>query len=596
MSQLFFFVILPVTILLLVFTFWNISVHQQAMRSMVAERDERLVQSAASALSMEIENRLAALKTLAQLSSFGKSDIRREDLTNLGEIPGFEYGVALFTPEGTLIGTSGVENEDAKFWEELVKGGFGSLDAFLPPSGSETRISPLLRAPGTEQKVVLLAYRPGSLSEDASTQRVFMGGLSPEALARDVLSRAIPAGHISLAVVDQKGEMLYQTGSAAMDVSLEKSTAVKEALQGESGTANLTSKGGEQVVAFSPVAAPGWALLAAESWDMIANPTLEMTQVAPLVMVPLLLIFLAALWFGARQVIQPLQSLEAQAASVAWGDYEEIEKPVGGIAEIRRLQSELIHLTQKVRAAQESLHSYIGAITAGQEEERQRLARELHDDTLQSLIALKQRVQLAHLNLKDPSVGEALVELEGLAELTIDNLRRLTRALRPIYLEDLGLGAALEMLVREANQNGGVSFHFQRHGSERRLQPSVELALYRIAQEAISNILRHSNATQAYLEIHYSEKNVILRVSDNGKGFEVPNSPAEFAPGGHFGLLGLHERAELIGAKLEIRSSPGKGAQLIVELPSPNNARESDRDAVTAAGTLAQQTRADADQ
>jgi len=250
--------------------------------------------------------------------------------------------------------------------------------------------------------------------------------------------------------------------------------------------------------------------------------------------------------------------------------------------------TDVIHLTQEVQVAQQSLHRYIGAITAGQEEERQRLARELHDDTLQSLIALKQRVQLARLTLQDQPEGEVLVELEGLAEQTIDNLRRLTRALRPIYLEELGLVAALEMLAREANQTGGVSIYFQCHGSERRLLPNAELALYRIAQEAISNILRHSNATQAHLSIHYSEKSVTLSVTDNGKGFEVPNSPAEFAPGGHFGLLGLHERAELIGAKLEIRSSPGKGAQLTVELPSASETVEGSPDAAARPGSADQ--------
>jgi two-component system sensor histidine kinase UhpB len=566
--QLFFLVILPVTILLLVFTLGNISVHQQAMRSLVGERDERAVRGAAGALSIEIENRLATLQTLARLSDSGDPKALQQSLDRLGNLAGFDLGVAFFTPEGNLIAAGGAENGDPGLWEEVASGGFAAFDTFLPAPGSETLISPVLKVPGSDQKAVLVTYRSSSPAGDPSTQVVTVGAFSPEALARKVLSQAFPAEEVSLAMIDRDGETLYWEGAVDMGASLAASTSVKEALQGHSGTANRMSEEGEQVVAYSPIPAAGWALLAEESWDMVANPTLEMTQVAPLVLVPLLLIFLAALWFGARQVIQPLQSLEAKAASVAWGNYQEIEKPVGGIAEIRRLQAELIHLTQKVQVAQQSLHSYIGAITAGQEEERQRLARELHDDTLQSLIALKQRVQLARLTLQEQPEGEVLVELEGLAEQTIDNLRRLTRALRPIYLEELGLGAALEMLAREANQTGGASIYFQRHGPERRLPPSEELALYRIAQEAISNVLRHSNATQAYLSIQYAEGSVTLSVSDNGKGFEVPNSPAEFAPGGHFGLLGLHERAELIGAKLEIRSSPGKGAQLTVELPS----------------------------
>jgi two-component system, NarL family, sensor histidine kinase UhpB len=139
--------------------------------------------------------------------------------------------------------------------------------------------------------------------------------------------------------------------------------------------------------------------------------------------------------------------------------------------------------------------------------------------------------------------------------------------LRPIYLEDLGLVTALEMLARETGQATNTSVEFQRQGTERRLPPSVELALYRMAQEALNNVARHAQATHAHLSIAFTPQDVTLQVSDDGKGFEVPKSPAEFAPGGHFGLLGLHERAELIGADLDIRSSPVQGTWIKIRLP-----------------------------
>jgi signal transduction histidine kinase len=325
----------------------------------------------------------------------------------------------------------------------------------------------------------------------------------------------------------------------------------------------------EHVVAFSPVPPLGWGLVVEESWEMVANPTLRISQLAPLVLVPVLLIALAGLWFGVRQVIYPLQELEEQAASISWGNYQAIEKPVGGIGEIRHLQAELVHLTHKIQAAQQSLHDYIGAITAGQEDERRRLARELHDDTIQALIALKQRVQLAHLSLEGQPAGQAMAELETLTEQAIENLRRLTRALRPIYLEDLGLATALEMLVKESQDASGCRIDFIKKGSEIRLEPEVELALYRMAQEALSNIARHAQANQATLCVAFQPQEVKLEVSDNGRGFQVPKSPAEFAPSGHFGLLGMNERAELIGARLEIQSAPGQGTRLTICLPLP---------------------------
>lgn len=328
-----------------------------------------------------------------------------------------------------------------------------------------------------------------------------------------------------------------------------------------------------------------------EAWKIVTDPALELTLLAPLVLIPPLLFSVAALWFTAKQIIQPLQQLESKAAALSWGDFEAIKESVGGISEVRHLQMELTEMSRKVRAAQEGLHDYIGAITSAQEEERARLARELHDDTIQAVIALKQRVQLAQISIKEQNGKQSLSELETLAEQTIENLRRLTRALRPIYLEDLGLVTALEMLAREisstdrSNDSAVAPFRvsrssgeatevattrlvvgFQKTGDERRLSREVELSLYRIAQEALNNVVKHSKATRADLSIRYADSEITLAITDNGNGFVAPASPTEFAPNGHFGLLGIHERADLIGARLEIVSAVGKGTSLTVRL------------------------------
>ena len=105
-------------------------------------------------------------------------------------------------------------------------------------------------------------------------------------------------------------------------------------------------------------------------------------------------------------------------------------------------------------------------------------------------------------------------------------------------------------------------------GSERRLTPEVELALYRMAQEALSNVARHARASHVSLTIAFASQAVTMTIADDGQGFQVPASPAEFAPQGHYGLLGLHERADLIGARLDIQSSPGQGTRVIVQLPA----------------------------
>jgi signal transduction histidine kinase len=242
-----------------------------------------------------------------------------------------------------------------------------------------------------------------------------------------------------------------------------------------------------------------------------------------------------------------------------------INNPVGGIEEVKRLQNELIHLSEKVQRAQAGLRGYIGAITAGQEEERRRLSSELHDDTIQSLIALNQRVQLLQINA-EPALKSSLTEVQTLVDQTIGNLRRLIRDLRPVYLEDLGLSAALDMLSREASQSYKLPISFQMAGKEKRLPPDTELVFYRIAQEGLSNIGRHSNAKQGWVMLAFTPGQVSLTLRDDGKGFQAPESPAEFAPSGHFGLLGIHEKAEHIGAKLSIRTGRNKGTELIISL------------------------------
>ena len=164
------------------------------------------------------------------------------------------------------------------------------------------------------------------------------------------------------------------------------------------------------------------------------------------------------------------------------------------------------------------------------------------------------------------------LRVPGRMEASLAEHRRLMRALRPIYLEDLGLVTALEMLVNETSQANHLDVKFQPSGKERRLSREVELAFYRIAQEAMNNIVHHANAKHANVQLAFN-KEIKLEVMDDGIGFNIPKSPTDFAPSGHFGLLGIRERADLIGAKLEVQSAQslkgeaGHGTRVLVHLP-----------------------------
>lgn len=543
--------VLPLTLLLLFIALGSVWLHQQDMRALVGERDERAVQSAAVALDSELHHRAANISNLVALAELSQNNSSISTTKDLAS--DFDGGLAYLDMSGRVI----TSTLPSGLWDRIVQ---NNISLASPIDGEPVFSTPFLDPDSNKLFVIVSQVMP-------SRNMVVAGAFSPENLTHQTLSASYPdSSQVTIFLLDPSHQILFASGPLASGNISSDHPGVAEALRGESGTTYLRQGNVEHVVAYSFITPVGWALITEEEWEMVTSPSLQITQLAPLVLVPAFILALLALWFVATRIVQPLQKLETKAAALAWGDFEAIKEPVGGISEVQHLQTELTEMSRKVQAAQEGLHDYIGAITAAQEEERGRLARELHDDTIQAVIALKQRVQLAQRLIKDQNAKQSLKDLEVLAEETVENLRRLTRALRPIYLEDLGLVTALEMLAREMGQNNGLIVVFQKTGQERRLSREVELSLYRIAQEALNNVVRHSKATQAGLIMGFDVKEIKLEVVDNGNGFDMPKSPTDFASTGHFGLLGIRERADLIGARLEVDAAIGKGTRLRVRL------------------------------
>ncbi len=554
--QLFLVTVLPLTVLLLVVAFGSQALHMDAMRSLVGDRDLKAVRAAANSLDQEIADRALTIQILAR-GLDGSSDLSRL-LLGAQEIPtSFDGGVALFSPQGELISAT----KAAQYWPGFQYSLPGYFASVSQAAGRPVFSHPVAINPNQTLTLVSVATSNGD---------VLAGAFSPAALIQGTLASTISADQTSVLVVGPGGsagsfEYLYRAGPTHADENSSAHPGILDSLNGQSGVAYTPSSSGEHVVAFSPIPSIGWGLVIEEPWEVIASPYLRTTQEAPLVIVPVFLLALVALWFGARRIVQPLQVLEKRASELAEGDYKAIRKPVGGIQEIRNLQNELVDMADKLQAAHQSLRSYIGAITAGIENERRSLARELHDDTIQALIALNQRIQLATPNAPETQ-KKTLAELQGLVQQTITNLRRMIRGLRPIYLEDLGLVASLEMLARETARLANVSIAFSSQGEERRLDAQKEMALYRMVQELLSNVARHAEASQASVSMAFDEAGLSIEVRDNGKGFIVPANPAEFPARSHFGLLGLQERAEAIGAQLRITSRLGEGTSLSIRV------------------------------
>lgn len=545
--QLFAVTVLPLSVLLLLVTFGSVSWHEQDMRALVGERDERAAQSAAATLESELHHRAATISLLSNLM---------DQNVNADLLSDFDGGLAYFDSQGKLLKST----KPSSLWDGISK------DNLASPANTSTMLStsretvfspPILDSTSKRYFVIVSVYT-------STRDKITAGAFTPASLASEVFSATYPAhSQSTIFLMDASRRLLFASGTLTQESLPVDHPGVAEALRGESGTQYVEMAHAEHVIAYSPIPTTGWAIITEEEWGHVVSPSLQATQTAPLVFVPIFILALIALWFGAKQIIQPLQKLESKAAALAWGDFDAIKESVGGISEVQHLQKELAEMSRKVQAAQNGLHNYIGAITSAQEDERLRLARELHDETIQSVIALKQRIQLTEKSVKDHNGKKSLQELENLAEQTVENLRRIIRGLRPIYLEDLGLVTALEMLARETKT---IQVDFSRTGNEQRLKPDVELALYRIAQEALSNVSRHAKASRATINITFSSHEVKLEMGDDGVGFTVPASPTDFAPSGHFGLLGIKERCELIRAKFEVKSKVGAGTQVTVRL------------------------------
>lgn len=533
-------ILFPLGMLVLIVAVVSSWLHQRGMRQMVGERDEMVVRASAAMLDYEIYRRTVEISRLGRELEYQPLD---ELMDNFSYSQEFDAGVAQFNRDGELIG----EAVNGEFWREMTENRF----FFSAITHDEGQLFDLRQG-----DAYILFYKTILPHQNI----VLVGAATLSTIAAPVFEKILPMKEETrVFIVDDKNQILYTNMNGKASSTLVSQPAIADALAGRSGTSYFTYSGLEYVASYAPLERLGWAIIMEEPWEAVANPVIEITQIAPLVLVPLLIIALGALWFGARQIVRPLSELELKSAQMAQGDIAALEESVGGIAEIRHLQGELVRMARNVQSAQRSLKEYIGAITSAQEDERRRLARELHDSTLQSVIALKQRVQIAQRQVSDRKNLQVLRELESIADQTIEELRNTTRALRPIYLEDLGLVASLKMLANEFERNTGIPVSFSQKGEERRLGGDVELALYRISQEALRNVSRHAQASSVRMSIDFSTPDVELSVEDDGIGFIPPESLSEFVSQGHFGLLGMRERAELVGASLEISSRMGQG-------------------------------------
>lgn len=358
-------------------------------------------------------------------------------------------------------------------------------------------------------------------------------------------------------------------------------------------------------MAFAPLEAAPWGVMIRQPESEALAPARRLEERAIWLGVPAFILALLFAWATVRSVVGPVRVLTTAAQRVASGDLSQ-PVPEMGNDEIGRLgrsfetmrvrlkdalekvedwahelESRVRDRTRELEASRDHLRAaaeenatlyrevkrkdeargeLLKKVITAQEEERRRIARELHDETSQNLSVLAMGLETA-----GPG-GNRLAGLKDLAVKTLDGVHRLVYDLRPSVLDDLGLLAGLRWYAESRLQPLGVHFSLMVSGEERRLPAELETALFRIGQEAITNIARHANAANVFVSVGFQDDKVTMEVEDDGEGFDVEAGEARTEERG-WGLLGISERAALFGGGVEIASEPGAGTRIQVSIP-----------------------------
>lgn len=293
----------------------------------------------------------------------------------------------------------------------------------------------------------------------------------------------------------------------------------------------------------------------------------------------LLIAGISLAWIMSHNIIQPLSRLTVTAADIADGNYFSA-KGIKRRDEVGKLAHAFNMMIEKVGSARQSLeqkvletgemNKQLRNLTAHlqniREDERMHIAREMHDQLGQLLTAIKMNIaglkkKLA--NPEDPAISQKLEDMAALIDESVLFVRKLAAELRPSVLDDFGLVSAMEWHSEEFQKRSNIEVEFHSYVPDLKTSPEVATNLFRIYQESLTNVARHSEATKVTASLLVSPEYIRLSISDNGKGFNI-------AGNGHkktLGLLGMKERATMIGGKLEINSEPGKGTNIMITVP-----------------------------
>jgi signal transduction histidine kinase len=210
---------------------------------------------------------------------------------------------------------------------------------------------------------------------------------------------------------------------------------------------------------------------------------------------------------------------------------------------------------------------HLAKIVEAQEKAQQRIAREIHDESIQTLLATASHIErLKYIDNID-EIKAKTIWIEKNIRSTAEELRRICRDLRPAVLDDLGLVSALRWLIQQPILKDSLPIQIIINGDEVKLGPDVELTVFRVVQEALNNVKAHAKATEAVITLKYATDFLTISIQDNGHGFELPRRLTSFALKGKLGLIGIQERIQSLNGKSMIKSNRKTGTEILIEIP-----------------------------
>lgn len=561
-----------ILLLLLLMTTLTVGVaflaYRQISQSLAESRDQELAIVGAERLSGRMESLTRGLSTLASQPEMQSGEPTIQEATlNRGrgltaDFTNRDGGIIILDANGFVSVTK-------PFRPDLIGQDFSREPYFQRARALRTFVfSNVIKEPDTNQDVIVIAVPIIDFNGNfvgVIAGRFYIGF---QGLGREI--QKLKVGEKGTAyLVDRNGYLIYHPIDGLIGTDFSYREAVKR-LQGGDREGAITSLENDQqrtVEGYATVPITGWGLVIGEPWSQVIEPALISLRPVIVVLIIGLIVVAGVVSGGVQRVTDPIRNLVTQTRQVAGGDYD-AQVTLSQIKEIRELGMAFNEMVQQIRKYRAGVRQYVADITQTQEDERKRIARELHDDSVQSLIAIGQRIELIKEMLDNPAEARArLSEVRTMVTGTIASIRQFSRDLRPLALEDLGLMAAMQYLVNQLAQTEGIEVSLKVDGEFEGLPADLEVTIYRILQEALNNVRKHAHATQVNVSAKFTKRQVRLTVQDNGRGFEVPESLTDFASNGSFGMMGLQERAHLFGGNVVVHSKPDKGTTIHLVMP-----------------------------